>query len=191
VAEACRLLREELGLSGRGVTISTVGVPNTIRRLAALKLPATLAVSLHAPNQELRERLIPSAKAYPLAALMADCKAYFATTKRRVTFEYTLMAGVNDRRAHAEELARLLRAHRVAHHVNVIPVRVLFVLCLFVCLFGRGKGGETTTDQSLKKHTNAPHYKTVEPRRRVRIPAAEHRRRGRVPARAGRRGGPK
>lgn len=70
VAAAYHLLHDGLGLSGRAITISTVGVPNAIRKLAAMRLPVTLAVSIHAPNQELRERLIPSAKVYPLEALM-------------------------------------------------------------------------------------------------------------------------
>jgi 23S rRNA (adenine2503-C2)-methyltransferase len=70
VAAAYKLLNEDLGLSGRAITVSTVGVPNTIRKLAALKLPLTLAVSIHAPNQQLREQLIPSAKVYPIGALM-------------------------------------------------------------------------------------------------------------------------
>jgi 23S rRNA (adenine2503-C2)-methyltransferase len=70
VAAAFYLLRDGVGLSGRSITISTVGVPNAIRKLAAMRLPATLAVSIHAPNQELREQLIPSAKVYPIGALM-------------------------------------------------------------------------------------------------------------------------
>jgi 23S rRNA (adenine2503-C2)-methyltransferase len=81
---------------GRHITISTVGVPNSIVRLAKLKLPVTLAISIHAPSQLLREQLIPSAKAYPLQALMQDCVEYFRITGRRVSYEYTLMAGVND-----------------------------------------------------------------------------------------------
>lgn len=100
VVAAYRIMKDDIGISGRAITISTVGVPNAIRTLAAHNLTATLAVSIHAPNQELRERLIPSAKAYPLWALMEDCTAYFEATGRRVTFEYTLMAGVNDDPAH-------------------------------------------------------------------------------------------
>jgi 23S rRNA (adenine2503-C2)-methyltransferase len=111
VLEAVALLRRDLGLSGRAITISTVGVPNTIQRLAGARLAATLAVSLHAPNQALREKLVPSAKVYPLDALMQDCADYFRTTGRRVTFEYTLMSGENDSDEHARELAALLRRH--------------------------------------------------------------------------------
>lgn len=96
VAASYELLHDALGISGRAITVSTVGVPNAIGKLAALGLPVTLAVSIHAPNQALREQLIPSAKVYPIEALVADCAAYFRATRRRVTFEYTLMAGVND-----------------------------------------------------------------------------------------------
>lgn len=66
VVEAARFLQHQLGMSGRAITISTVGVPNALPRLAQHQLTATLAVSIHAPNQQLREQLIPSAKAYPI-----------------------------------------------------------------------------------------------------------------------------
>ena len=123
VIHAVRVLNEEVGIGARKITVSTVGVPNSIRRLAQEKLQITLAVSLHAPNQRLRESLVPSAKAYPLSALMEDCVAYFETTGRRVSFEYTLLAGVNDSSACAVELAQLLKKYQVggAWHVNLIP----------------------------------------------------------------------
>ncbi|CAI6011088.1 unnamed protein product [Closterium sp. NIES-65] len=121
VLRAHKCLNQDVGIGQRNITISTVGVPNAIARLAQHKLQSTLAVSLHAPNQQLREALVPSAKAYPIEALLADCRAYFNTTGRRVSFEYTLLAGVNDQVEHARELASLLRRHGVAHHVNVIP----------------------------------------------------------------------
>jgi adenine C2-methylase RlmN of 23S rRNA A2503 and tRNA A37 len=111
VLEAVAMLRRDMGLSGRAITISTVGVPNTIARLAEARLPCTLAVSLHAPSQALREKLVPSARAYPLDALMRDCAGYFVHTGRRVTFEYTLMRGENDSPEHARELAALLKRH--------------------------------------------------------------------------------
>eukprot|EP00238_Polyblepharides_amylifera_P009769 CAMPEP_0196582008 /NCGR_PEP_ID=MMETSP1081-20130531/36983_1 /TAXON_ID=36882 /ORGANISM="Pyramimonas amylifera, Strain CCMP720" /LENGTH=172 /DNA_ID=CAMNT_0041902461 /DNA_START=31 /DNA_END=549 /DNA_ORIENTATION=- len=103
------------------MTISTVGVPNSLERLAQSELQSTLAVSLHAPNQALRERLVPSAKAYPLEALLHDCHQYFLKTKRRVSFEYTLLAGVNDSQSHANELGTILRKFHVHGHVNLIP----------------------------------------------------------------------
>ncbi|CAI5472530.1 unnamed protein product [Closterium sp. Yama58-4] len=116
VLRAHKCLNQDVGIGQRNITISTVGVPNAIARLAQHKLQSTLAVSLHAPNQQLREALVPSAKAYPIEALLADCRGYFNTTGRRVSFEYTLLAGVNDQVEHARELASLLRRHGVAHH---------------------------------------------------------------------------
>lgn len=121
VLAAHRCLNRDLSIGQRQMTISTVGVPNTIQRLAQAKLQSTLAVSLHAPNQRLREQLVPSAKAYPLEALLQDCRAYFRATGRRVSFEYTLLAAVNDQPEHARELGELLRRWDLGHHVNVIP----------------------------------------------------------------------
>lgn len=121
VLRAHEALNAEVGIGARHITISTVGVRGAIERLAGARLQSTLAVSLHAPNQELRERLIPSAKAYPLDDLLHDCEQYFVATGRRVTFEYTLLAGVNDSPEQAEELARVLYTKRLASHVNLIP----------------------------------------------------------------------
>ncbi|KAF8646880.1 hypothetical protein HU200_065686 [Digitaria exilis] len=121
VIEAHRCFNKELKIGQRMMTISTVGVPNTIKMLASHKLQSTLAVSLHAPNQKLRETIVPSAKSYPLGALMDDCKSYFLETGRRVSFEYTLLAGINDEKEHAEELAELLRTCGGGYHVNLIP----------------------------------------------------------------------
>lgn len=84
VVKAEQFLNKDLGIGARHITISTVGVPNTIRRLSEHNLQVILAVSLHAPNQELREQLIPTAKVYPLDAIMEDCVHYFQQTGRRV-----------------------------------------------------------------------------------------------------------
>ncbi|URR36871.1 23S rRNA (adenine(2503)-C(2))-methyltransferase RlmN [Thermosynechococcus sp. HN-54] len=119
VIQAVTCLNRDIGIGQRHITISTVGIPQQIQRLAQYQLQTTLAVSLHAPNQSLREQLIPSAKHYPLGQLIADCRAYVEHTGRRVTFEYTVLAGVNDRPQHAEELAQLLRGFQ--SHVNLIP----------------------------------------------------------------------
>ncbi|OMO58999.1 Ribosomal RNA large subunit methyltransferase RlmN, partial [Corchorus capsularis] len=121
VLDAHRCLNKDVQIGQRMITISTVGVPNTIKRLASHKLQSTLAVSLHAPNQELREMIVPSAKSYPLDAIMKDCRDYFAETSRRVTFEYALLAGVNDSVEQAKELAELLHEWGRGHHVNLIP----------------------------------------------------------------------
>lgn len=121
VLEAHRCLNKDIQIGQRMITISTVGVPNTIRKLATHKLQSTLALSLHAPNQKLREKIVPSAKSYPLDAIMKDCKHYFLETSRRVSFEYTLLAGVNDTVDNAIELAELLHKWGPGYHVNLIP----------------------------------------------------------------------
>ncbi|XP_022764533.1 uncharacterized protein LOC111309790 [Durio zibethinus] len=121
VLDAHRCLNKDVQIGQRMITISTVGVPNTIKKLASHKLQSTLAVSIHAPNQKLREMIVPSAKSYPLDALMKDCRDYFAETSRRVSFEYALLAGVNDSVKQAVELAELLHKWGRNYHVNLIP----------------------------------------------------------------------
>ncbi|RVW49510.1 putative dual-specificity RNA methyltransferase RlmN [Vitis vinifera] len=85
VIEAHRCLNKDVQIGQRMITISSVGVPNTIKKLASYKLQSTLAISLHAPNQKLRETIVPSAKSYPLDAIMKDCRDYFLETSRRVS----------------------------------------------------------------------------------------------------------
>ncbi len=109
-----------LGIGIRRLTISTVGLVPQIRRLARERLALTLAVSLHAPTDALRERLVPVNHRYPIAELMAACREYAAGTGRRITFEYVLIAGVNDRAAEARALGRLLGGIRC--HLNLIPL---------------------------------------------------------------------
>lgn len=116
---AIRCLNQDVGISQRTMTLSTVGIPGRIQRLAAEQLQVTLAVSLHASNQAQRQQLIPSAQAYPLEALLAECRDYVKQTGRRVSFEYILLAKLNDTPAHALELARHLRGFQ--SHVNLIP----------------------------------------------------------------------
>ena len=114
----------DLGIGQRRITISTVGIPRHINTLAQQahhvlgRSQFTLAVSLHAPNQPLREHLIPTAKAYPLKDLLEDCRAYVAQTGRRVSFEYVLLADVNDQPHHAVELAERIRGFQ--NHVNLM-----------------------------------------------------------------------
>lgn len=119
VVKAVECLNQVVGIGQRALTISTVGLPFKIRELAERHLQVTFAVSLHAPNQALRESLIPSARHYPLQQLLADCRAYVEITGRRISFEYILLAGVNDQPNHAEELATRLRGFQ--SHVNLIP----------------------------------------------------------------------
>lgn len=119
VVKAVRSLNQDVGISQRAMTLSTVGIPGHIRRLAAEHLQVTLAVSLHASNQTLRETLIPSARQYPLTDLVEECYEYVHHTGRRVTFEYILLAGLNDLPHHASELAELVGGFQ--SHVNLIP----------------------------------------------------------------------
>jgi 23S rRNA (adenine2503-C2)-methyltransferase len=103
----CRL-HDDLGLSARHLTVSTVGVPPGMRRLAAGHLPVTLAVSLHAPDDALRNSLVPLNRRYPLAEVLDAARHYLAARGRRLSFEYALMAGVNDRLDQADALAALV-----------------------------------------------------------------------------------
>ncbi|MDZ8238820.1 MAG: 23S rRNA (adenine(2503)-C(2))-methyltransferase RlmN [Nostoc sp. ChiQUE01a] len=119
VLAALKSLNQDVGIGARSLTVSTVGIRDRIRQLAQHHLQITLAVSLHAPNQALREKLVPSARAYPLEDLLTECRDYVEITGRRVTFEYILLAGVNDLPEHALELSKRLRGFQ--NHVNLIP----------------------------------------------------------------------
>lgn len=103
----------------RRITLSTVGMVPQIYNLAQLNLAITLAVSLHAPNDKLRNQLMPITAKYPLQELIAACRNYIDVTGRRITFEYLLLGGVNDQDSHAKELGALLRG--VNCLVNLIP----------------------------------------------------------------------
>ena len=111
--------RDGLDLRARGVTISTVGLPPAIRRLAAEGLQIGLAVSLHAPDDELRRRLIPTAGGVTLDELIDASQDYVERTGRRVSFAYALLEGLNDDPEQARRLARRIRGIRC--HVNLIP----------------------------------------------------------------------
>lgn len=118
LVKAIKLLNEEVGIGARRMTVSTVGIVQGIRKLAQLGMQVNLAVSLHAPNDELRRALIP-AKLPPVSEILKACWEYFQATKRRITFEYVLLKGVNDKVEHAIELSRLLKG--LPCHVNLIP----------------------------------------------------------------------
>ncbi|MDO4169800.1 MAG: 23S rRNA (adenine(2503)-C(2))-methyltransferase RlmN [Lachnospiraceae bacterium] len=116
------LLTNEKGLhiSQRNITVSTCGIVPKIYELAEKKLQITLAISLHAPNDEMRKELMPIANKYSIQEIMDACDAYVAATNRRITFEYSLVKGVNDQPEHARMLIQLLRGKLC--HVNLIPV---------------------------------------------------------------------
>ena len=122
VVRFLRLVHEPdgAGIGWRHLTVSTSGLVDGIDRLAELALPLTLAVSLHAPNDTLRDRLVPLNRRFPLQTLLPACRRYAQHTGRRLTFEYILIAGVNDLPEHARELGRLLRG--LSCHVNLIPM---------------------------------------------------------------------
>lgn len=117
-----RMLTDEHGchISQRNVTVSTCGIVPKIRQLAEEKLQITLALSLHASNQKKRLELMPIARTYDISQVLEACAFYFEKTGRRVTFEYSLVEGVNDMPEQALELARLLTG--MHGHVNLIPV---------------------------------------------------------------------
>ena len=109
-----------MGIGMRHITVSTVGLVPQIRRLGTERLQMTLAVSLHAPTDALRDQLVPANQRYPLADLIAACRGYIEATGRRLTFEYVLIDGVNDGVGEARALGRLLA--RLRCHVNLIPL---------------------------------------------------------------------
>jgi 23S rRNA (adenine2503-C2)-methyltransferase len=113
-------LHAEMGLSARHLTLSTVGMIPGIRRLAAERLPVNLAVSLHAANDALRNELVPINRRYPLADLAAACADYVAASGRRLSIEWALIDGVNDRDSDSAELAAFARP--LGAHVNLIPL---------------------------------------------------------------------
>ncbi len=117
---AVERLHHHFGISARHLTVSTVGVVPGIRRLAEQTLPVTLAVSLHAPDDDLRDQLVPLNRRYPLDEVLAAAGEYLDHSGRRVSFEYAMIDGVNDSPAQATALARRLAG--LGAHVNLIPL---------------------------------------------------------------------
>lgn len=117
-----KLISDENGLniSQRNITVSTCGLVDKINELAKEKLSITLAISLHASNDEKRKEIMPIAKKYSIGEIMEACRNYFDITGRRISFEYSLIAGVNDDDQSAKELAQLLKGMNA--HINLIPV---------------------------------------------------------------------
>lgn len=112
-----------LSIGARHITVSTSGIPKRIRQFASEPLQVNLAISLHAPNDQIRGQLMPINKAFPLAELLAAVRDYETRSKRRVTFEYILLNGVNDSLAHADELAQLIKGFK--SYVNLIPYNAI------------------------------------------------------------------
>lgn len=108
-----------LGISGRHISLSTCGLVDRIRQLAQEKLSLTLSVSLHAPNDSIRSRLMPVSRRWSMEELLSACRYYIQATGRRISFEYTVVEGVNDSPECAAELAKRLRG--MLCHVNLIP----------------------------------------------------------------------
>lgn len=117
-----RILSHEKGIciSQRHITVSTCGLVEQIGRLAGEHLQITLAISLHAPNDMIRQKIMPVAKQYSMEELFRACQKYFDETGRRITFEYSMIRGVNDRAEHARELAE--RCQGFPCHINLIPL---------------------------------------------------------------------
>ncbi len=112
--------KEGKNISVRNITVSTCGIVENMKRLAEENLPLTLALSLHGPNDEIRRQLMPVANKYKLEEVLAACDYYYEKTSRRITYEYSLVEGVNDSESCAKELAARLKGKNC--HVNLIPV---------------------------------------------------------------------
>ncbi len=117
-----RMLTDENGLniSQRNITVSTCGLADKMKALAQENLQITLALSLHAPNDAVRRQLMPIAERYDIKSAIEACDYYYKKTGRRITFEYSMVEGINDRAEHARELAQLVKGLNC--HINLIPV---------------------------------------------------------------------
>ena len=122
VLKFLKLINDEdaLNIGQRHITLSTCGIVPKIKELADEKMQITLAISLHAPNNEIRKSMMPIANKYTLEELLDACRYYYRTTNRRITFEYALVKGVNDSRENAEELIKISKG--MLCHINLIPV---------------------------------------------------------------------
>ena len=109
-----------MNISMRHISLSTCGLVPKIDELAEKKLQISLAISLHGPNDEIRNQIMPVNKAYPIDELLAACRRYYAATSRRIHFEYAMIDGVNDREQDAKELLRRLKG--LPAHINMIPL---------------------------------------------------------------------
>jgi len=115
--------KDGINLGARHISVSTCGLVPEILRLAEEKIPVTLSISLHAPNDEIREKIMPINKRYSIDKIIEACKIYTETTNRRITFEYAMIDGLNDSKENALELAKRIRG--MLCHVNLIPVNTV------------------------------------------------------------------
>ncbi|MEM1449597.1 MAG: 23S rRNA (adenine(2503)-C(2))-methyltransferase RlmN [Planctomycetota bacterium] len=119
LSRALDVVRDEIGLGGRKITVSTVGFPDRLRRIAPSKPRYQLAISLHTPDQDQRDELVPAMRGVPIESVLEAGDDWFATTGREVTYEYVLLGGANDTPGHADRLVERLRGRRCS--VNLIP----------------------------------------------------------------------
>jgi len=147
VMQAIRILHDPkcLNLGARKITISTVGVPPKMRQLAQEDLPLNLAISLHAPNEELRRQLIPWAEHFAIDQILNAARYYFEKTGREITLEYILLAGVNDRPEHARQLGQI--CHTLRANVNLIRYNEVASLP-----YKRPASEDVLTFQSILRH---------------------------------------
>jgi 23S rRNA (adenine2503-C2)-methyltransferase len=147
VMQAIRVLHEAEGLNigARKITVSTVGVPPKMRELAREELPINLAISLHAPEESLRRKLIPWAEHFSIEEILDAARYYFEKTGREITLEYILLAGVNDQPEHARDLASLCKTLRA--NVNLIRYNEVEGLP-----FGRPKADDVVTFQNILRN---------------------------------------
>lgn len=122
VLKFLKLINDEdtINIGQRHITLSTCGIVPNIKKLADEKMQITLAISLHAPNNEIRKSMMPIANKYTLEELLDACRYYYRTTNRRITFEYALVKGINDSMENAKELIKVLKG--ILCHINLIPV---------------------------------------------------------------------
>jgi 23S rRNA (adenine2503-C2)-methyltransferase len=155
VLKAIRILHDPkcFNIGGRKITVSTVGLPPRMKQLAGEDLPLNLAISLHAPNDKLRQELIPWAQHFSIAEIMDAARFYFDQTGREVTLEYILLSGVNDQTPHALELARLCKGMRV--NINLIRYNPVATLP-----YGRPKSEAVMNFQTLLRQRGLnPHVR--------------------------------
>jgi 23S rRNA (adenine2503-C2)-methyltransferase len=116
-------LSEGLNIGYRHITVSTCGLVPEILKLSKENVPISLSISLHAPNDEIRRTIMPIGKKYSIDKIIEACKIYTEITRRRVTFEYAMIEGVNDSRENAAELSRRIKG--MLCHINLIPVNII------------------------------------------------------------------